>query len=237
MSTSSAVHISGCFQSLARASFSKYFWCRCCKRPLCFCKSANALVQPLVLLALLAGTAGSPGSWAVVCLCVCVSAQAWPFQRPVELQVLLNQTHELQRHVILAVYLGAPNSPIWQSHLFTTPLQATSHRGAMEGHVEDGVVQNVKQDVQAAEQMKAVVCITALYTFVSLHLKESKERLIQMSCPLSCSWLEPIMQIGLIVPIALLLIVLHLAGEDFVGALKLALDFSSVGWPSSSRGL
>jgi hypothetical protein len=106
----------------------------------------------------------------------------------------------------------------------------------MEGHVEDGVVQNVKQDVQAAEQMKAVVCITALYTFLRLHLNKSTERLIQMSCPLSCSWLELIMQIGLIVPLALLLVVLHLAGKDFVGAFKLALDFSSVGWPSSSRG-
>ena len=102
------------------------------------------------------------------------------------------------------------------------------------------MVQNLEQEVQAAEQVKFVVhlpaCVVLNY-FASLHVDEALELLVQTFCPVSGGLLEPTKQIGLVVPFAALVVVLHLASEGFVGGLKLTLEFSSVGWPSGSIGV
>lgn len=109
----------------------------------------------------------------------------------------------------------------------------------MEGHIAARAVQNREHEVQAAEQVKFVVCLPAcdvLNHLAGLDFDEALELSVQMFCPVDGGLRQPTKQIGLVVPSALLLIVLHLASKGFMGGLKLTLEFSSVGWPSSSRG-
>ena len=92
-------------------------------------------------------------------VCLSLSPQAWQLEHPIQCQVLLDEVHELSRHLILILQVGAPGSRL-EGGGHATLLIAVSHSGAEEEDSLGSVQQKLVQDGQALNQLRLLGPLT-----------------------------------------------------------------------------
>ena len=169
-----------------------------------------------------------------------LSPQAWQLEHPIQSQVLLDQLHELHRHLILTLQVGAPSKPTREgggavSRGLGTLLIAVSHSGAMEENVVGSVLQKLEEDGQALNQLRL---LGQLNPILSLLLNEELEQGGQLTSHLRSSSSKHVLLLRRELPVVLL--PLSLAREGFVGAsslLWISQVFDGLQVAEGSRGM